>query len=241
MEKLVKITGDTHITRLLRNILARNFITIDDTISTSEPIEQTNGVLQGDPLSPLLFIIATAEIPEAVTTEGVKIYIYADDMVLLSQNHESLQTAFNKLAKWASLNDLALNETKTVQMTFRKGGKPANSDAIRYGNKALANVSHFKYLGITLQASGKVYTKHIKDRLAAAMIAINCIKNLHRISLNTALTLFQLKVMPIMTYGLDIKWEHLTKGNLEDIERVKATLPIENNTISPGGKTVLLH
>ena len=108
-------------------------------------------------------------------------------------------------------------------MTFRKGGKPANSDAICYGNKALANVSHFKYLGITLQASGKVYTKHIKDRLVAAMIAINCIKNLHRISLNTATTLFQLKVTPIITYGLDIIWEHLTKRNLEDIERVKAT------------------
>ena len=37
-----------------------------------------------------------------------------------------------------------------------------------------------------------------------------------------ALTLFQLKVMP-MTYGLDIIWEHLMKRNLEDIERVKAT------------------
>ena len=91
---------------------------------------------------------------------------------------------------------------KTVQVTFRKGGKPANSDTIRYGNKTSANVSHFKYLGIPLQASGKVYTKHIKDRLAAAMITINCIKNLHRISLNKAMALFKLKVMPIMTYEL---------------------------------------
>ena len=37
------------------------------------------------------------------------------------------------------------------------------------------------------------------------------------------MTLFQLKVTPITTYELDISWEHLTKRNLEDIERVKAT------------------
>ena len=95
-----------------------------------------------------------------------------------------------------------------------------------------------------------VYTKHIEDRLAAATIAINCVKNLHRISLNTAMTLFQQKVTPIMMYGLDIIWEHLTKRNLEYIERVKATflkraLCLSKTTPSlPGicvGKTVLLH
>ena len=108
MEKVVGIVGNSHITQLLRSILERNFIEIDDTVSKSEPIKQS------DPLSPLLFIIATAEIPKTIAMQDVKIYIYADDMVLVLQKSENLETAFNKLAEWAVRNDPSLNETKTV-------------------------------------------------------------------------------------------------------------------------------
>ena len=62
------ITGKNHVTRLLINILTSNFIKIDDTITTSEPIEQINGVLQGDLVSPILFI--------KLTHEEVKMFIY---------------------------------------------------------------------------------------------------------------------------------------------------------------------
>ena len=53
-------------------------------------------------------------------------------------------------------------------MSFRKGGKPAANDIICYGNRALKNVPHFKYLGIMLQTSSMVHTKHTKERIAAA-------------------------------------------------------------------------
>jgi hypothetical protein len=71
----------------------KNFIQPDDTIAKSQALQQTDGVLQGDPLSPLLFIIATADITKAIQNEtNVKFYTYGDDMVVVTKSAESLQT-----------------------------------------------------------------------------------------------------------------------------------------------------
>lgn len=57
--------GEDHgLTRVIRNILAYNKVEVSDGISTSREIIQTNGVLQGDPLSPTLFNVATADVSE---------------------------------------------------------------------------------------------------------------------------------------------------------------------------------
>lgn len=222
IRRIEEITGRNQETRLIQSLLSRNLIEIDDRVSRSEMIEQTNGVLQGDPLSPLLFIIATAAIPAEIATENVKIYTYADDMVIVSQEIQQAQEAFNKLVAWAEKNDLNINERKTVKMTFRRGGRLAANDYILYKGKPMQNVTHFKYLGITLQSRGDTYDLHIKERALAARMAANSITNLSKLSLKTAMTIFRLKIIPIMTYGLEVIWEKLKKKNLEDIEKVKA-------------------
>ena len=223
IDKVERMVGKNYITRILRNIMARNLMQIDDNIDLSQPIDQTNGVLQGDPLSPLLFNIATADIPNAIQTEGVRIYAYADDMVLTSTDIRYLQTAFNKLVQWAINNEMQINKEKTVTMTFRKGGRAAANDVIHFGAETLTMVPHFKYLGVTLQTHGNTFTKHIKDRASTALIAMHDIKNITRLSLETAMKPFNLKISPIMTYGIDLIWEHLNKDNLQDIERIKAS------------------
>jgi hypothetical protein len=183
-----------------------------------KPREQTIGVLQGEPLSPLLFHIATSDIIKAIET-NVKFYAYAD-MVLVSPDIENLQKAFNHLPEWPTDNELQLNEKKTVPMTFRKGGRPA-ANIIIYKNRPLITVPHFKYLGVTMQTQGNIYTIHIKERIIAAMITMNGIQNICKISLRAALQLFKLKITPI-TYGINIYWDHLKRSNPEDIEKVKA-------------------
>ena len=47
---------------LAHNILSYNSIIISDNVTTSKEIMQTNGVLQGDPLIPLLFNVATHDV-----------------------------------------------------------------------------------------------------------------------------------------------------------------------------------
>ena len=75
-------------------------------------------MLQGDPLSSLLFNIATSDFSKYVTADKVKAYVYADDMDITK-----LQEAFDQLDNWATINELQLNDKKTVTMTFRKGGR----------------------------------------------------------------------------------------------------------------------
>ena len=70
----------------MRDILARNEITIQDGISKSGWISQKAGVLQGDPLSPLLSSIATADVTQ-ILEKAANMYIYAfEELLLLLKN-----------------------------------------------------------------------------------------------------------------------------------------------------------
>ena len=60
--KVEKIIGRTNLTVLISNILPENHIQIDDGIGRSSWISQTNGVLQGDPFSPILFNALTYDV-----------------------------------------------------------------------------------------------------------------------------------------------------------------------------------
>ncbi|KAJ4443565.1 hypothetical protein ANN_05238 [Periplaneta americana] len=71
---------DGHTLTLIYNILAQNVITIDDSVQKSKEVTQTRGVLQEDPLSPLLFNVMTADIIQ-ICRPSIKMYIYADDML----------------------------------------------------------------------------------------------------------------------------------------------------------------
>jgi hypothetical protein len=108
-------------------------------------------------------------------------------------------------------------------MTFRKGGKQAITDRILYGEELLGLVTEFKYLGIIFQMNGRNVTNHVRERAASAIAASHGIKNLSQLSMTTAMKLFDLKILPVLTYGIEIIWNHLTKSNLTDIEIVKST------------------
>lgn len=64
--KLEDMLGRSTLTRLIGNIMAENYIQINDSVGKSNWISQKNGVLQGDPMSPILFNILTHDVGMAI-------------------------------------------------------------------------------------------------------------------------------------------------------------------------------
>jgi hypothetical protein len=54
---------------------------------------------------------------------GAVIYMYADDMTLVSETILDIQKAIDLLSIWAQTNEIKMNEEKTELVIFRKGGK----------------------------------------------------------------------------------------------------------------------
>ena len=127
------------------------------------------------------------------------------------------------LAKWATKNDLTINANKTELAIFRRGGRISKEDRIVYNGQPIRYNATPKYLGMRLQPTGTTFTLHIKERLIAAIRSINDISHIPRMSLRTAMELFQVKILPIATHGIAQIWDHLTKQQLKEIEKLKAT------------------
>ena len=100
--------------------------------------------------SPIMFNMITHDVVQKVPTEDVKMHLYVDDMLILSNNRTSLQEAINRLEEWSQENDMYINQNKTKIMKFRKGGKLSSTDIFICGNRTLKIIKSFKYLGVTL-------------------------------------------------------------------------------------------
>jgi len=220
IRKVNDMVGSEHpIARIIEDIMRQNWILINDDITTSNDIKQTNGVMQGDPVSPLLFNIMTADIGKNM--KG-KLIMYADDMVLGSENKEEVQDDLNSLQRWAEKNNFTINKGKTVQMVFRRGGRVATNDKLKLKEEPLRIVNKFKYLGITVQPTAKSYSVHIQERTSAAIRAMCKIRNITTLKLETAMRLFETVITPIATYGIEIIWDKLSTSDLQRMEKVKA-------------------
>ena len=82
-------------------------------------------------------------------------------------------------------NELQVNEQKTELVVFRKGGRLAQTDEIYCRGVPLRKKNFYKYLGITVQLTGKTFSIHILERLNATVRSISNIEHLQRISLKT--------------------------------------------------------
>jgi len=209
---------------LITAFLGENSILIDDGVTVNSQIIQTTGFAQGDNLSPLLFSILIADLPQRVKDQHkfVKMLLYADDLVLFSTSRFHLQQALVTLGKYVKEIGLEINLQKTEAIKFRRGGKVARSDELRLYGNALRFVNSFTYLGVTLTVTGKSFSKHIAERFRKALISLNSIKNLRDLSLKTALELFDIKIAPCASYGIQLIWVRLSKRDLEKLDRVKS-------------------
>jgi hypothetical protein len=183
--------------------------------------------LQGGPSSPLLYNLLTFDVLNILVDliandPDIFICIYADDIAIISRNLHKLQLLLDKLIQWATLNGLKINENKTKVVKFRRGGPLKKDDYLHINGVKLEFVNEFKYLGVTVQQSGKCFSHHIIERSKLAISASYSISNVHLLSVSTAMKLFDLKISPVASYGIQIVWPYLSVRDFNLLESVKS-------------------
>ena len=225
LEKLAALGVGGPFIGLLSSILQANRIILDDGIREHTPFLQTTGYPQGDNLSPILFLALLGDLPAEIKQlhPTVGIIMYADDVVLYSRIRRDLQASIRSLDRYCHNNGLEINESKTKAMKFRCGGRLAEHDKIMFRNSPIELVNNFSYLGVRFSTSGTCFSAHIAERVAKSVTAMSSIPSPQKLSLNTAMQLFQMKVGSVASYGVPLLWADLTARHMAKLDTVKAT------------------
>ena len=98
----------------------------------TRPINSNLGLKQGCPLSPMLFNLYIDDIdeffddtcdPVIIQHEEINHFLYADDLVMLSQSKQGLQKCIDKACEFSESKHLTISVKKSKTMIFNTPGK----------------------------------------------------------------------------------------------------------------------
>lgn len=174
--------------RIIKNLYANVNIFIELGELLSVPITYTKGVLQGDPLSPLLFAIFICDIEEHFRNLGLQglsinaftdilMLAYADDIVILANSPKDVQKKLTALESYCQANKLQINCDKTKVLYFHKGRNKTVNMNFHCEGQPIETVNSYEYLGILFSSSG-LFRNHASSIKNKANIVNANIRNL---------------------------------------------------------------
>ena len=190
-----------------------------------------SGVKQGCILSPTLFAMYIDDLVDQLkgVSAGVvcgenivSSLLYADDIVLLAPNEESLQEQIMEVEKWCRRWHMSLNIEKTKIVHFRKKlrSKQRSEYNFLFNSEKIEYASEYKYLGLTLTEhldwSNAIEEIHKKANRALALLN-------HRARMcggfhfDTYSMLFKQLVQPIIMCNASI-WGHTESRMIAGIQ-----------------------
>ncbi|KAI8122629.1 RNA-directed DNA polymerase from mobile element jockey [Lucilia cuprina] len=226
--------------RILQKLYDNTTSQVWDGSILSKPFTVTQGVKQGCLLSPVLFALYLKDLheylPGGIIVSGtvVKVLLYVDDIVLLSDCPIMLQNMIDALHKYCDLWCLKVNLDKSKIMIFRNSARISRDLSWKYGNNQIDIVNEYKYLGIILTYNLS-FRKHIAAKLTSSKIAINStwLSYIHhpKINISNKLKIFHSAAKSILFYGAQI-WGVLSFDEAEKWLRyfLKRILCLPRNT-----------
>ena len=194
--------------------------------SYSDFIDSNFGVKQGDPSSPMLFMMFINDLNENInndlegifTLNGIKLFLllYADDQVVFGKSPESVQTILIDIENYCNTWGLKINTSKTKAMIFEKGRHTTYDFYLN--NTKLEVVNSFKYLGVYFFKNGNWYRtqKCIADHASYALHCLFSVFNDVELSTCQKCKLFDTLVASVLNYCSEI-WEYHEGKDIEII------------------------
>ena len=176
----------------------------------------TNGVRQGDTISPTLFNLYTNDLVDelnalkcGVDIDGrcVSILLYADDVVIMSDSEDKLQKMINCVYSWCRRWRLCVNLAKTNVVHFRAKRRKLSQYKFYYGTNVIDYVCKYKYLGVVFHEHMDFIecANYLADAAGRALGAvISKFRKLKNIRFLTFTKLFNAMVIPVMDYSAGV-------------------------------------
>ena len=193
-----------------------------------EPILSNLGLRQGCPLSPMLFNLFIDDVSDiflnTVGTDPVHLqgkeishFLYADDLVLVSESAGGLQNCLDKLSVYAKQKSLTVNINKSKTMIFNSSGRFIK-ESFHINGKRLEPVDSFCYLGFEVKPSGT--TAHgssiLLDKSLKALRPLQRAIANFQLPFDLSIKLFHTLIEPIAMYNVE-NWSILTKKQLQNL------------------------
>ena len=181
----------------------------------SEAIDILIGTEQGHPMSPELFKTYLLDMSNELNKtdnlnvpelNGIRLshLLWADDLVLLSLDKESLQELINRVHSFCLEWGLTVNIKKTAVMVFNKTGKHLlESHTLNYGETRVPSARSYCYLGIVFSLSGSfaMATDELRKKGLKAYFALKRMIDLSALSPRIVFKLFDALILPVVSYG----------------------------------------
>jgi hypothetical protein len=173
------------------------------------------GVRQGCALSPLLFNLFISDLqPWLDNDDAVRLFsrsvshlLYADDLVILSESPNGLQTRLSSLNDYCVKWKLYINPDKSKVMIFCKTRKkPTHDLSFTIGDNNLEIVDQYKYLGVLFSSNGsfqqaKIY---LEKKARRGLFGMHSYLSDCSLPPSTSLDLYEKLIQPIASYGAEV-------------------------------------
>ena len=140
-------------------------VRISPQMNVSEFFDVTLGLKQGEPLSPILFILFINDIVHHIDFDNLTdkdlellskyLIAFADDIVLFTTDPVSLQAQIDQIQRYSLKWGLKINSNKTKVCIFEKR-KQDHDETFNIGGEIIDIVDNFVYLGIKFTHTGNL-------------------------------------------------------------------------------------
>ena len=229
--KKAGITGKLY--TLIKSMYQTSVSRVKSKNSLSLPIDITQGIHQGNVLSPLLFSIFMNDVGKEMILDDVPILhdyklnhlLYADDLLLLFTSCASLQNnidrsrVFDFCKKWG----LKIISDKSKVMEFSKGGRKIK-DMLKFvtNETEKETASHYKYLGVNISNTGTfiVAEKKLSLKESRALFSIKQGVFNNNVKPSVIFRIFDYVVKTISLYGSEVWFGHKTSFHNKTIDHM---------------------
>lgn len=226
LSKLKNILPSTYYL-ILSSYLSERYFSVSYGSATSPSYPQLAGVPQGGILSPILFIIYTADMP---THPATSLFGFADDTAILTSSpnpflaSQAIQEHLGLLEPWLSKWRFKVNPDKSSHVTFSL--RHSSCPPVSINSQPIPEKSQTTYLGLILDKR-LTWSPHITSKRTETnrryKLLLRLLDQRSKLTIENKRLIYITILQPTWTYGIEV-WGSAKPSNIHRIQSLQSKI-----------------